>query len=82
MYTKIILWSQLNTTSFTLMKEKGRSGRKTLTSNSCTNTLTSRKDTSTGAESFLLLPSIKAVKWATPSKYSFFILSSSSARAY
>lgn len=65
-----------------LMTEKEGNGRKTLTSKSCTNIFTSRKDTSTGTKNFLLLPSIKAVKWATPSKYSFLILSSSSARAY
>lgn len=54
--------------SFFLIKAKERNGRKTLTSKSCTNILTSRKDISTGTENFLLLPSIKAVKWATPSK--------------
>lgn len=53
-----------------------------LASISWTNNFTFRKDTSKCAWIFLFASSMKADKAATPSRYSFFILSNSSARAY
>ena len=53
-----------------------------LTSRSWINNLTFIKETSTGSESFLRASVAKSDRVVTESVYSFFILSSSSARAY